>query len=63
MPLRGRFPLFGLAVYGDSIRMSLMIGSERVKTRRRLMEDPKRKAARKNLGRKTNETRRIDLFG
>jgi hypothetical protein len=27
------------------------------------MEDPKRKAARKNLGRKTNETRRIDLFG
>jgi hypothetical protein len=49
MPLRERSRLCGLAMYGDSIRMSLMIGSERVKTRRRLMEDPKGNAPEKNL--------------
>ena len=48
-------------MYVDSIRIGLIIGSERVKTRRRLREDPKRKAARKNLGRKNqgNEKDRL----
>jgi len=49
MLLRGRFPLFGLAVHGDSIRMSLMIGSERVKIRWRLVKDPIGNAPEKNL--------------
>jgi len=61
MPLRGRFPLFGLAVYGDSIRMLLMVGSVPVKTKRRLPEHPKGKAPEKNLRRKSprNEKNRL----
>ncbi len=34
----GRFPLFESAVYGDSIRMWLMIGLERVKKKLKLFE-------------------------
>jgi hypothetical protein len=49
MPLRGRFPLCGLAMYGDSIRMSLMIGSEWVKIRWRLVKDLIGNAPEKNL--------------
>ena len=49
MLLRERFLLFGLAVYGDSIKMSLMVGSVLVKTKRRLSEDPRGKAPEKNL--------------
>jgi len=49
MPLRGRSPLFKLAVYGNSIKMSLIVGSMQGKSWRRLAENRKGKVAEKNL--------------
>ena len=49
MPLRVRFPPFGLAVFGDSIRMSLMTGSERGRIILRPMIELRKKASKENL--------------
>ena len=49
MPLRVSFPLPGLEESGDSIRMSLIVGSVRVRPGLKLAENPKGKVAEKNL--------------
>ena len=58
----GRFLLFGSVVYGDSIRMWLMIGSAWVKKRSKMFELPERKVEWKNLERKPEETKTINLI-
>ena len=58
---KDRFPLFGSAIYSDLIKIRLMIGSERVKLRQRLPQDPKGKVSERNQGRKSqkNEKNRL----
>ena len=63
MPLRRRCLPFALAAYGDSIKMSLMVESVRIKTKRRLPEDPKWKVPEKIWEETAKEMKRIDFLG